>query len=86
MQAAEAELFKSRGAVINVSSICSLKTANDDMMFMGYHAAKAAQDKITEVVPVHLHAFLLPDLNIWHAFTPYVCSSRGAVVRIAALR
>lgn len=50
MQAAEAELFKSRGAVVNISSICALKPANDDMM-MGYHAAKAALDKITQVLP-----------------------------------
>ncbi len=48
MQAAEAELFKSKGAVINVSSIVTLKTADDDFM-MCYFAAKAAQDKVTQV-------------------------------------
>ncbi len=48
MQAAEAELFKSKGAVINVSSIATLKAADDD--FMSYFAAKAAQDKVTQVL------------------------------------
>ncbi len=47
MQASEAELFKSKGAVINVSSIAALKTANNGLM--GYFAAKAAQDKVTQV-------------------------------------
>ncbi len=48
MQAAEAELFKSKGAVINVSSIATLQAADDDFV-MCYTAAKAAQEKVTEV-------------------------------------
>ncbi len=49
MQAAEAELFKSKGAVVNVSSIVTLKAGDDDFA-MCYTAAKAAQEKITEVL------------------------------------
>ncbi len=48
MQAAEVELFKSKGAVINVSSIVTLKAGDDDFM-MCLIAAKAAQEKVTEV-------------------------------------
>ncbi len=77
MQAAEAELFKSKGAVINVSSIVTLKAGDDDFI-MAYIAAKAAQEKVTEVFcPVcappfpfcnHYRLYLAVNINAYAIF------------------